>query len=292
MEIQANASRGGSRASSEESTAPLPQTTTSVYGVVQEPRSAREVQRMGRGSKTAASVDPNAYPVNVLTRLASTLLAALTLAAVPSVALAKSGDSAATRAYVRANYALVRAARFNLATGEAALKGLVRQITGQCPLAAAESPENHDSEQLSNEVVGAMTIVAYHPDAAAMDAFAHTVRGLHWSNRELTHIVHTYATQLEGLATLAIPEVCGDVEAWVASGYQTLPTSTLQFDQRYYADDIEAEEVPLRLLTPYESAGEASLVHRTKQLEAPLAQAEANAVADYTKILDALKLNP
>jgi hypothetical protein len=232
----------------------------------------------------------------VLTRPASTLLAALTLAAAlavaPSAALAKSGDAAATRAYVRANYALVRAARSNLATGEAALKDLVRQITGQCPLAAAGSPENHDSEQLSNEVVGAMTIVAYHPDAAAMDAFAHAVRGLHWSNHGLTHIVHTYATQLVGLATLAIPEVCGDVEAWVANGYQTLPASTLQFDQLYYADDIEAEEVPLRLLAPYESAAEASLVHRTKQLEAPLAQAEANAVADYTKILDTLKLNP
>jgi hypothetical protein len=228
----------------------------------------------------------------VVTRLASTLLATLVLAAAPSAALAKSGDAAATRAYVKANYALVLAARSNLASGEAALKDLVRQITGQCPLAAAESPQNRESEQLSNEIVGAMTIVAYRPDAAAMDAFAHAVWGLHWSNRRLTHIVHTYATQLEGLSTLALPEVCGDVEAWVASGCRTLPPSTVQFDQRYYADDIEAEEVPLRLLAPYESAGEASLVHRTKRLEAPLAQAEANAVADYTKIVDTLKLNP
>ncbi|MGH2853587.1 MAG: hypothetical protein ACRDLF_05280 [Solirubrobacteraceae bacterium] len=225
-------------------------------------------------------------PVSIL------LTAALALAAAPPAALARSKNADATRTYIQANYALVRAARANLATGEAALKSLVRQLTGQCPLAAAASPENHDSEQLSNEVAGAMTVVAYRPDAAAIAAFARAVGGLRWSNRALTHIVRTYAAQLEGLATLATPEVCGDVKAWVAGGFQTLPASTVQFDQRYYAVDIEAEEVPLRLLAPYESARSASLLHRTKQLEAPLAEAEANAVADYTQILDALDLQP
>ncbi len=228
------------------------------------------------------------------TRLVSILLAALALAlaAAPSAALAKPGDAAATRAYIRADYTLVRAARAHLAAGNAALKGLVRQITGQCPLAAAESPQNHDSEQLSNEVVGAMTVVAYRPDAAAMVAFARAVGGLHWSNRALTRTVGTYATQLKGLATLATPDVCGDVKAWAAGGYRALPASTVQFDQRYSTVNVEAEEVPLRLLAPYESAGDASLVRRTKQLEAPLAEAEANAVGDYTRIMDALKLNP
>jgi hypothetical protein len=224
-------------------------------------------------------------------RPVSLLLAVLALAAAPPAALANSGNAAATRAYIKANYALVRAARSNLAAGNAALKSLVRQITGECPLAAAESPENHDAEQLSNEVAGAMTVVVYRPDAAAVAVFARAVRGLRWSNRALTRTVKTYTAQLKGLATLATPDVCGDVKAWAASGYQALPASTLQFDQRYYAVDVEAEEVSLRLLAPYESAGEASLVRRTKQLEAPLAEAEANAVADYTQILDALKLN-
>jgi hypothetical protein len=235
---------------------------------------------------------PTRNLVTVAPRPASILLAALALAAAPSAALASSGNAAATRAYIQANYALVRAGRANLATGNAALKTLVRQITGECPLAAAESPENHDSEQLSNEVAGALTIVAYHPDVAAMGAFARAVRGLHWSNHVLTRTVKTYATQLRGLATLAPPDVCGDVRAWAAGGFQALPASTVEFDQRYYAVDIEAEEVPLRLFSPFESASEASLIRRTKQLEAPLAEAEANAVSDYTQILDALKLNP
>jgi hypothetical protein len=226
-------------------------------------------------------------------RRAAVLLAlALALAAAPPAALARSENAAATRAYIQANYALVRAARANLATGEAALKGLVRQLTGECPSAAAESPENHDSEELSIEVVGTMTIAAYRPDTAAIAAFAHVVGGLHWSNRALTRIVRTYATQLTGLVALATPAVCSDVKAWVAGGYRTLPASTVQFDQRYNAVDPEAEEVPRRLLGPYESAGDASLARRTKRLEAPLAEAEANAVGDYTRIMDTLDLQP
>lgn len=233
------------------------------------------------------------YACTMVARPASLLLtAALAFAVAPPVALAQTGNAASTRAYIQANYALVRAGRSNLATGNAALKGLVRQLTGECPLAAAGSPQNHDSEQLSNEVAGALTVVAYHPDAAAMGAFARAVGGLRWSNRTLTRTVRTYATQIRGLAALALPDVCGDVRAWAAGGFQALPAQTVQFDQRYYAVDIEAEEVPLRLLKPFESAGEASLVRRTKQLEAPLAEAEANAVSDYTQILDALKLNP
>jgi hypothetical protein len=232
----------------------------------------------------------DAYSFTVAVRLASILCAVLALAAAPSVASAGSQNATATRAYIRANYALVRTARANLATGNAALQSLVRQITGECPLAAAESPEDHDSEQLSNEVVGAMTVVAYRPDAAAIATFARAVGGLRWSNGALTRTVRHYATQLKGLAALATPDVCADVRAWVAGGFQTLPASATQFDQLYYAEDIEAEEVPLRLLAPYESAASASLLHRTKQLEAPLAEAEANAVADYTKILDSLDL--
>jgi hypothetical protein len=205
-------------------------------------------------------VVPRIVPLLCAVTACSAVVAAV-CAAAPPAALAKAGDAAATRAYVRANYALVRVARANLRAGEAGLKGLVRQITGECPL------------------------------AAAMVAFAHAVGGLHWSNRRLTRIVRTYATQLEGLARLALPNVCADVKAWAASGYRTLPASTVQFDRVYNADDIEAEEVPLRLLTPFESARDASLVRRTKRLEAPLAEAEAHAVADYTRILDALKLN-
>jgi hypothetical protein len=227
----------------------------------------------------------------VVRRYIPLVLVLLACAAVAPAALAKSADVAATRAYIRANYALVRAARANLASAETGVKSLANQITAQCPLAAAGSPQDYDSEQLSLEVVGAMTISGYRLDDAAAAAFAHAVRSLRWSDRALTRIVRTYAAQLPALTTLALPDVCADVQAWAASGYRTLPASTVQFDASYEADDIQAEEVPLRLLTPYEDAVEASLVRRTRRLEGPLAQAEANAVADYTQILDGLELN-
>src|SRR5438445_581586 len=88
------------------------------------------------------------------------LTAALALAAMPAPALAGQRDAAATRAYIQADYALVHAARVNLAASEAALQELRRQIRAQCPKAAAGSPQDRDSEQLSNELVGAMTVAA------------------------------------------------------------------------------------------------------------------------------------
>lgn len=234
------------------------------------------------------------------TRLAAIPLALAALALAPATALAHSRraaathggspNAAATRIYINANYALVSTARTNLAAAKAAIDSLASQVAGECPLVAADAPQNHDAEQLSNEVVGALEIAAYQADKESMVAFAHTIRGLHWSNRKLTRMVHAYATKLEGFPTLTPPTICADVGAWAASGYRTLPATTVAFDHGFETFDIEAEEVTLHLLRPYESATEASLLRRTKQLEAPLAEFEAEAVNDYSEILDALKL--
>ncbi len=242
------------------------------------------------------------------TRLAATLATLIALALTPTAVLALapaaalarshkavathrgSPNSLATRTYIKANYTLVRTARANLAPAQAAITNLGATVAGECPLVAAEAPQNHDAEQLSNEVVGALEVAAYQPDKESMLAFAHTIRGLRWSNRKLTRAVSGYAAKLEGFPTLAAPNICADVKAWVASGYATLPPSTIAFDKGFYTFDIEAEEVPLGLLRPYESATEASLLHRTQRLEAPLAEFEASAVSDYSEILNSLKL--
>jgi hypothetical protein len=218
-------------------------------------------------------------------------LAAATLGVASPPALAGSRDRAATRAYIRAGYTALHAAKVNLAASRNALASLERQITSQCPLAAAGSPQDEDSEQLSNELVGALTVAAYHPDAGVIATFAHAVRGLRWSNPTLTRTVRTSTTKLSELSTLAVPDVCSDIQAWAASGFQTLPASAVQFDQRYAAVDVEAEEVPLRLLAPYEDASSASQLHRVERLEAAIAEFEAHAVAFYTRIMDRLELN-
>jgi hypothetical protein len=218
--------------------------------------------------------------------------ATLVLVALPAPALAGSGDVAATRAYIRADYTLVHTARANLATSEAALRTLRSRISSECPGVAAGSPQDTDSEQLSNELVGAMTLVAIVPDMQAVAQFAQTVQHLRWSNGKLTHKVHEYASRLQTLAMLPAPNVCADVRAWVAGDYRTLPASSIEFDQRYYKVEVGVGEVPAELLAPSERPGERPVLARAEQIEGQLTEAEANAVYTWGHIMDAMGLNP
>ena len=218
------------------------------------------------------------------------------LAVAPATALAKRHvshvNAVSTRAYVKADYALVYTARSNLKTGEAALEELQSKLGGECPGAATASPENEAAEKLSNEVIGAMSTVFIRADVQAVGNFATAVERLHWSDQQLTRKVASYAAKLKALAVLAIPNVCGDVSTWAASGYRTLPASTDQFDQQFTAEDVGIGEVPARLLAPYESRHERSTLGRTRQFEEELASAEAQAVEPWAKILNALDLQP
>jgi hypothetical protein len=137
-----------------------------------------------------------------------------------------------------------------------------------------------------------MSTVFIRSDVQAVASFANTVERLHWSNHKLTHKVVSYAVKLQALATLAIPPVCSDVKAWAASGYRTLPASTTQFDRYFSAEDVGIGEVPARLLAPYEHSTERPVLRRTTQFEYELVDAEARAVEPWSKILDALNLQP
>jgi hypothetical protein len=233
------------------------------------------------------------YPRTVGWRLVPLLLAGAALAAAPPAAAGRSGaDVAATQALARATDALVRASTPDVPRGVAAVKSYANRVAGECPAVAAGSPQNHDSEQLANELVGALTATGYHVAAAPIATFARAVRGLHWSNPRLTRAVRTFATKLRGLSTLAVPALCTDIKAWVTSGYATLPASTVQFDRRYAEVDVEAEESPeiIRLATPYAIPADFAVLRRVERLEAKLAEAEAHAVSDYTHLMNTLEL--
>jgi len=242
--------------------------------------------------------------------VAAVLVTAITLAISPPSASASAGahagkghavakkhiatkaNIAATKAYIAADYALVHTARVNVKTGEAALESLRQTISAECPKAAAASPENEAAEHLSNEVVGTMGVVFVRSDVQAVTAFAEAVTGLHWSDGKLTRKVVVYADKLKALAALQEPNVCGDVRAWAASGYKTLQPATTQFDREYSANDVGIGEVPERLLAPYENSRERGQLALTKQSENELVEAEARAVEPWSKILDALNLQP
>jgi hypothetical protein len=226
-------------------------------------------------------------------RFAAILLATLAAAAAPTPALAGGGggDIAATRSYLQADYALARTMNSYIEFGQKAIRNLTSTVTRQCPNAVAGSPEDHDSELLSEEVVGALTVAGYHEAAPVIVTFARAVHGLRWSNPALTRKVQTSATRLRGVSSLPAPDLCADVRAWAASGFQTLSAGTTGFDRSYLAVNFEAEEVPWRLLAPFDHS-EALTVQRIKQAEARLANVEAEDVKYYSRILDALGLQP
>jgi hypothetical protein len=233
-------------------------------------------------------------------KLPIALLAAVLIAAAmaPTQALAgrdnhaRAQDIATTKTYIQADYTLAHTARINMQTGEAALENLQQTLSAECPMAAAASPENEAAAALSNEVIGAMSVVFIRSDVQVVDSFTETVAHLHWSNQQLTRKIRTYAAKFKTLAALEEPDVCGDVRAWAASGYRVLPASTTAFDQRVSANNVGIGEVPAHLLAPYEDSRERGVLALTRQFESELVDAEARAVAQWSKILNALELQP
>jgi hypothetical protein len=220
------------------------------------------------------------------------LTAATALLAAPASALGGSGDVAATEKYIQANYALVQAGRAKLGAAAVALAAVKHRIARECPRAAAESPQNEDSTQLSNEIIGAMVLNAYRTGEPAGDRFIRAVKGLRWSNRRLTNTIQAYASKLKVLKALALPDVCADVKGWVASSYKTLPATTVRFDQQFMPNWVAIGELPA-LLAPYEQPSQRGILRRTHQLEVQLTDFEANdGVYTWGDIMDGLVLNP
>jgi hypothetical protein len=183
-------------------------------------------------------------------------------------------------------------ARANLAVSEAALQTLLRRVRRECPKVATGSPQNSDSEALTFELVGAMTLVATRPNVQAIDAYARAVATLHWSNATLTRTVRSYARQLRTQSLMSAPDMCAEARAWVASGYTTLSARTRSFNRAFYSVYVGIGLLPTRLLTPSAGPAQRSVMRSTLPLESQLVDAEARAVETWGHIMDALALNP
>jgi hypothetical protein len=209
----------------------------------------------------------------------------------PTPALAASGDVSTTTAYVRANYALVSSAHAKIPRAEAILQSLLRGVRSECPKAAAGSPQNTDSEALTFELVGEMRLAATRPNAGAVATFTRAVARMHWSNPQLTGAVRAYAAQLRKQSTLAVPNVCTEVSAWTASGFQTLPQATTRFN-RAMGEYVAMGMLPKRLIAPYVTPAQRGLLQRTRHFEEDISEVEAFAVETWGEIMDALALSP
>ena len=226
--------------------------------------------------------------------LAALLPASLCLLAaaglLPAAAFGAS-NVASTEAYVRANYALTLSGNGKIPTAEARLRGLRERLRRECPRVVAGSPQDKDSEWLTWETIGAMTIVGYQPGAASVAKFTRAVSKLSWGNASITRAVHSYARQLASEVRTPLPDVCGDLRAWKASGYTTLPATTVHFRKTFYENWVGIGYMPRAMLAPYLRPAQSGLLRRSRQFEEAVAEAEARAVETFGEIIDSLGLN-
>jgi len=213
------------------------------------------------------------------------------LAIGPAQALGASGDVAATQAYVQAGYAALRVGVSHLKTSEAAPLHVLAQVQRECPLAGAQSPQDDESTQMSDEVIGAMVVSAIAPDVQAIRTFVHAVAGLSWSAGGLTRSIHAYASKWGTLASLPAPGLCADVRAWRADGYRALPASTVAFVAKFNPSWVGAGYMPAQLAR-YESSATRALARRCNGLEEQLTELEAREVEHYNEIMNALAIWP
>jgi hypothetical protein len=226
---------------------------------------------------------------SLLACLAAAGLAGLSVA--PTGAQAASSDAAATQSYLQANYALVSYFAAHIPAARAELAGVLAGVRRECPQAAAASPEDVDSEQLSNEVVGTMVTTVVQQNLPPTHAFERAVQSLRWSNHALTKAVQAYVAKGKTLISLTVPHLCADIAAWVASDYRTLPASTVSFDARFMPSWIAPGFLP-HALAAYETPQERSLARRTVHLEEKWTEFEAYEVETWGDIMNALVLQP
>jgi hypothetical protein len=214
-----------------------------------------------------------------------------TLAIGPWAGAASASDSAATQTYLQANYALVRTGVSPLKQSETAIAKLVAQVRSECPLAAASSPQDAQSTELSNEVIGAMVINGARLDLPAIHSFLAKVAHLSWSGATVNRAIHDYVSELRKTSKLSTPAVCSDVRGWAASGFKTLTPATVSFDSVFTLNWVSLGELP-HGLSAFENAPQRALAQKTVRLEEKIAETEANAVERWGEIMNELELNP
>lgn len=227
-------------------------------------------------------------------RLKPTGLCVLVVAAAVawSPALASASTQVqTTAAYLRADDALVRAADDKLGAAEVRLRGVLSSVRASCPSAAADSPEDEQSTDLSNELIGTMVVGSFSVFKHQVGTFLRDVKPLRWGNRRAQHEVTTYVTHLRAMFGLASPPLCADARAWAKSGFSALDSSTRTFAPRFMDVWVSIGEQPpsLRRIEP---ASLRALARRTAALEERFSEFEARAVETYRDLMNSLELWP
>ncbi len=192
---------------------------------------------------------------------------------VPVDAVAAPRDVASTDAYLAAASTDLRAAIASMPTTiDASVAALNRRYAGECPRVDAGSIQDEAADPMTYEVAGALWSTGYHAVARIVDSFDRVVKPLRWSNAAITRDVDGYAASLHELSVLALPDLCGDMRAWAATGFSAIPATTTQFDK--HVEAIEGHPLKLALLAPYEGPAQRVLAARVAALEARFEELE------------------
>ena len=149
--------------------------------------------------------------------LAATLGASCAGLVMGASASAAPADVAATHSYIKANYAFARASVARIHAAHAKIAVFEARLARECPNVGKGSPENDGSQPMSYEVAVALWSLAYGVDAGPIRSFARATGSLRWSNPRLTRLARSYASDLQKLATLQMPDLCADVTEWRAA---------------------------------------------------------------------------
>lgn len=222
-------------------------------------------------------------------RLFAAAAVVIALVPAPACAVAATGNQAATRVYLRADYRLMRAATSRIPAIEAALRGLLGAVQQECPMVAAGAPQDAQSAELEDEVIGAMITSIVGLDRTAGRVFVAAAEPLTWSDRRLTRRVRGYARKIGTLLALPEPNLCADVRSWVTSGFTELSAGTLTFTPRFTAAWVPVGELP-SALARFETSAQRPLFARTRRLEQRFEDFEAREANTYSQIMSAIGL--
>jgi hypothetical protein len=204
-------------------------------------------------------------------RLGAGLGIGLALLAAPAVAAVRADDVVATRAYLHADAAEKSAEAAALGGSVAAIEARAGAIAGECPSALLDAPRDAAFGELGEEASSTVFYAGLAPESPLLMRFAQAIGHLSFGNRRLTQLVRGQAAEERAIATLALPNVCGDIAAWKASAYATLPQDARRTLDRFGVlesmasvgpSEEEREAVIQRLLKPYEGPAERETAKR------------------------------
>jgi hypothetical protein len=224
-------------------------------------------------------------------RLTSVALAVLAIAAGQAQsAVAAPRDVAATHAYLAADYAVLHTAVSKWSAVEASIARLDSRYRRECPHVGAGSPQSEEEQKLSLEVAGALWAAGYRAQGGAVRRFIASVGRLSWSSPRITRAARALTSALREMVTLEEPDLCGDVRAWAAGGYNAVTAHTDRYAR--HVEAIEIHQIPRRLLAPYLRGADVALADRDEALHRRFEELEfVHGQDQWNKLLELLSLN-